>query len=59
MCVPSQGHDLSAFTEAWWDSSHDQIIVDGDILFRKDGPARWSGGAALHVREQLQCIELC
>ncbi|GAB0204056.1 hypothetical protein GRJ2_002871200 [Grus japonensis] len=41
VCVQSQGHDLIAITETWWDSSHDwNAVMDGYILFRKDRPAR-------------------
>ncbi|PKU26818.1 hypothetical protein llap_22878 [Limosa lapponica baueri] len=59
ICVRSQGHDLIAVTETWWDSSHDwNAVMDGYVLFRKDRPARPGGGVALYVREQLECIEL-
>ena len=54
-----QGHDLIAVTTTWWDSSHDwNAVTDDYILFRKDRPARKGGGAALYVKEQLECIEL-
>jgi len=60
ICVRSQGHDLIAITETWWDSSHDwNAVTDGYRLFRKDRPTRRGGGVALYVREQLECIELC
>ncbi|GAB0206453.1 hypothetical protein GRJ2_003110900 [Grus japonensis] len=59
VCVWSQGHDLIAITETWWDRSHDwNAVMDGYVLFRKDRPARRGGGVALYVREQLECIEL-
>ncbi|GAB0209089.1 hypothetical protein GRJ2_003374600 [Grus japonensis] len=59
VCVRSQGQDLIAITEAWWDSSQDwNAVMDGYVLFRKDRPARRGGGVALYVREQLECIEL-
>lgn len=32
--------------------------MDGYVLFRKDRLARQGGGAALYVREQLECTEL-
>ncbi|GAB0206526.1 hypothetical protein GRJ2_003118200 [Grus japonensis] len=58
--VQSQGQDLIAIAETWWDSSHDwNAVMDGYVLFRKDRPARRGGGVALYVREQLECIELC
>jgi len=60
ICVRSQGHDLIAITEAWWDSSHDwNTVIDGYTLFRKDRPTRQGGRVVLHMREQLECIELC
>jgi len=60
ICVQSQGHDLIAYTETWWDSSHDwNAVIDGYTLFRKDRPTRRGGGVALYVREQLECIQLC
>ena len=33
--------------------------MEGYRLFRKDRPTRRGGGVALHVREKLECIELC
>jgi len=58
--VLSQGHNLIAITETWWDSSHDwNAVMDGYILLRKDRSTRRGGGVALYVREQLECIELC
>ncbi|PKU29906.1 rna-directed dna polymerase from mobile element jockey- hypothetical protein [Limosa lapponica baueri] len=60
ICVWSQGHDVIAITETWWDNSHDwNTVMDGYILFRKDRPAGQGGGVVLYVREQLECIELC
>jgi len=60
ICVRLQGHDLTAVTETWWDSSyHCHAIIDGYTLFRKDRPTRRGDVAALYVREQLECIELC
>jgi len=60
ICVRSQGHDLIAITETWWDSSHDwNAVMYGYRLFRKDRPTRRGGGVALYVRQQLECIELC
>ena len=60
VCVWSQGHDLVAIKETWWDSSHDwNAVMDGYRLFRKDRRTRWGGGVALYVREQLECIQLC
>jgi len=60
ICVRSQGHDLTAITKTWWDSSHYwNVITDGYVLFRKDRPAMPGGGVALYLREQLECIELC
>jgi len=60
ICVWLQGHDLIAFTETCWDSSHDwNTVMDGYRLFRKDRPTSRGGGVALYVKEQLDCIELC
>jgi len=60
ICVWSQGHNLIAITETWWDSSHDwNAVIDGYRLFRKDRTTRQGGGVALYVREQLEGIELC
>jgi len=57
ICVQSQGHDLIAITETWWDSSHDwNAVIDGYTLFRKDRPTTRGGGVALHVREKLEYI---
>lgn len=37
MRVRSQGHDLIAITEMWWDSSRDwNSIMEGYVLFQKD-----------------------
>jgi len=52
ICVQSQGLDLTAIRETWWDSSHDwNAVMDGYTLFRKDRPKRRGGGVALYVRE--------
>jgi len=60
ICVWLQGHNLTAITETWLDGLHDwHAVMDGYRLFRKDRPKRRGGGAALYVREQLGCIELC
>jgi len=60
ICVWSQGHDLIAATETWWDTSHDRNdVIDVYILFRKDRLARQGGRVALYVREQLECTKLC
>lgn len=38
-CVRSQGFDLTAVTETWWDSSYDwNIGMKGYTLFRRDSP---------------------
>jgi len=59
-CVGSQGHDLIAITETWWDSSRDwNAVIASYKRFRKQRPTRHGGGLALHVREQLECIKLC
>uniref|UniRef100_A0A803XQR1 unspecific monooxygenase n=1 Tax=Meleagris gallopavo TaxID=9103 RepID=A0A803XQR1_MELGA len=48
-CVRSQGHDLIAITETWWDSLHDwNVVMEGYVLFRKDRLARRGGGVALY-----------
>jgi len=58
--VRLQGHDLTAITVTWWDSSHDwHAVMNGYTLFRKDRSTRLDGGVSLCVREQLECIELC
>jgi len=57
ICVLSQGHNLIAITETWWDSLHVwNVVIDGYTLFRKDRPARQGDGVARHVREKLECI---
>jgi len=44
VCVQSQGHDLIAITETWWNSSRDwHAVIDGYTLFRKDRPTRQGG----------------
>jgi len=51
ICVRSQGHDLIAITETWWDSSHHwNAVIDGYIFFRKDRTTRQGGGVAPYVR---------
>lgn len=56
--VWSQGHDLIAITETWWDSSHDcNVVMDAYVPFRKDRSVRQGGGVALYVRQQLKCID--
>jgi len=60
ICVWSQGDDLIAVTEIWWDRSCGwSAVIDGYVLFRKDRTTRLGGGVALYVREQLECIERC
>ncbi|PKU39926.1 zinc finger swim domain-containing protein 6- hypothetical protein [Limosa lapponica baueri] len=60
ICVRSQGHDLIAITETWWDSLHDwNAVMDGYILFRNDSPMGQGGGVALYVKEQQECVDLC
>lgn len=60
MWMQSQGHDLTAVTDTWCDSSHDwNAATDGYVLARKDRPAGQSGRVALHAREQLECTKLC
>jgi len=60
ICVWSQGYDLIAITETWWDNSHAwSADMEGYMHFRKDQPGRWGGGVALYVTEQLECVELC
>lgn len=60
MCVWSVGHDPIAITEPWW-NTHVAAMLPWMVtyLFRKATPARGSGGVALHVREQLEFIEVC
>ncbi|PKU38936.1 hypothetical protein llap_10761 [Limosa lapponica baueri] len=54
------GHDLTAVTETWWDSSHDwNAVRDSYVLFRRDRPAGQGDGVALYVRERVERIELC
>jgi len=39
ICMQSQGHDLIAVTETWWDSSQDwNAVIDGYTLVRKGRP---------------------
>jgi len=41
ICVWSQGHEVIAITETWWDSSPDwNAVIDGYTHFRKDSPTR-------------------
>lgn len=60
MCVWSAGHDPIAITEPWW-NTHVAAMLPWTVmyLFRKAMPKRGSGGVALHVREQQECIEVC
>ena len=38
--MQSQGHDLIAVTETWWDSSHDwNVVIGGYVFCRKDRTA--------------------
>jgi len=59
ICVHSQGHDLIAITETWWDSSHDwNAVIDGYTLFRKHRPTRRGGGVGIcwedHTARHMQ-----
>lgn len=55
-----QSRDLIEIMVTWWDSLCDwNAAVGGCVLSRKDKLLRWGGGAALRVREKLECIELC
>ena len=59
ICVQSQGSDLVGITERWWDGCRDwSVMIEGHRLIRKDRPRR-RGGVVLHVRQQLECLELC
>lgn len=41
ICVQSQGHDLLAIAETWWDISGDlDALMDSYVPFRKDRPAK-------------------
>ncbi|PKU47117.1 rna-directed dna polymerase from mobile element jockey- hypothetical protein [Limosa lapponica baueri] len=41
ICVQSQGHDIIAIAEMWWNSSYDwNAGMDGCVLFRKDIPGK-------------------
>lgn len=53
-CMQSQGFDLIAITETWWDSSCDWNVVIKERQTRKAG--WWSYP---RVRQHLECIELC
>lgn len=35
------------------------MVIDGYVLLSKDRPARWGGGVAIYMREQLECIAYC
>ena len=55
----SESYDIIGVTETWWDNSHDwRITMDGYRLFRKDRQGRRGRGAALYVKENLECIEV-
>lgn len=56
-CVPKD-HVLNTATEMWWDSCYDwnAVMDDHALFFGKTGQ---QGGAVLHLREQLECTELC
>jgi len=42
ICVRSQGHDLIAIRETWWDSSRDwNALIDGYTQQRQAKKARW------------------
>lgn len=35
------GHDLTAITETWWESSHDwNVVLDSYVLLRNDRSQR-------------------
>lgn len=59
ICVRSQGYNLIAIAETWWDSSRDRnTAMDGHGLSKKDMSERRSGGLSHYMREKLECIEL-
>ena len=60
ICVQSHDCGLVGIMEMRWDSLHDwSVAMEGHRLFRKDRPGRQGGGVVLHVRQQLECLELC
>lgn len=60
VCVQSQGFDLTAVTETWWDSSHDwNAVMKGYMMFRRERAGRHGGRVTLCVIQHLKIIELC
>ena len=53
-CARSQGQDLIAVTEMWWDGPHDwNAVTEGYVLFGKDRLGKRGGGVALLSRRYL------
>ena len=51
--------DLVAFTETWWDESHDwSVSADGHKLFKRDRRGRSGRGVALYIKKWIECEEL-
>jgi len=58
-CAHLWGYDTIGITEVWWGNSYDWSIGMGVYrLFRKDRQGRRGGGAAVCVKNQLECMEL-
>lgn len=55
--VLQESYDIIAITETWWADSHDwNAAMDDYELFRRDRQGRRGGGAALYVRDCLDCL---
>jgi len=57
--VLQESYDLIAFTETWWDKSHDwSMVVDGCRLFRRERWGKRGGGVSHYIKKSIQCEEL-
>lgn len=57
--VLQENYDIGAFTETWWDDSHDwAAALDDYKLFRRDRQGRRGNGATLYVMACLDSLEI-
>lgn len=57
--VQQENHDIVVTTGTRWDNLLDGTAsADGYRLFRRDKQGKRGGGAALYVRERIDCLEL-